>query len=153
MRLVMGFFCSAAIVAPRGAQAGYLTEGLGKVVRTMSSFADAYGPASLGQIGRFFEAQILPTAIDAIVPTLPFLRISPSLDFSRITRCKRADVHKCLYYGTTRSIKNAEQPQVLYVNLNGMSDPSDCHSTIRPAPWCTHTSHLYHWPNQDIHMN
>ncbi len=102
MRLLIVALCLTAFGAPPGAQAGYITEGLAKAARAMSSFADVYGPPSLGQIGRFWEAQILPAAIDAIVPTLPFLRISPSLDFSRLTRCKRADVHKCLYYGTTR---------------------------------------------------
>lgn len=60
-------------MAPLGAQAGYLTDGLAKVSRAISSVADVYSPWGPGQLVRFYEANMYPAAIDAIVPTLPFL--------------------------------------------------------------------------------
>ncbi len=43
--------------------------------------------------------QIFHANVDALFPTLPLLRGSPSLDFYRLTSCPRKDVATCMYYG------------------------------------------------------
>ena len=97
-------FCVLVVVAPSGGQADYLTDGLAIAAAAIASVVDGYYPWGLGQVERFWEAQLFPAAMDAVVPTQPNLRNKNITGFSQIRRCPRADVHKCLYYGMRKSV-------------------------------------------------
>jgi hypothetical protein len=53
-----------------------------------------------GVFARFFEANVYHAQLDDVLPTNPLLTSNPFLDRVKLGSCPRADVHKCLYYGT-----------------------------------------------------
>lgn len=63
---------------------------------------DGLGNASIGQAGRFLEAQLFPAPVNATVPTmgaLPYRLLTWTSSFFQLRQCARADVSKCLLYG------------------------------------------------------
>jgi hypothetical protein len=83
----------------REVEANALTAGISKLVQSSRSFADNFGGSALIQYGRWWEAQLFQCPIDAIVPTLWYIRPTPSLDFYKMKVCSRRDVAKCMYRG------------------------------------------------------
>jgi hypothetical protein len=92
--LILGVFLSG-----REVEANALTAGVGKLVQAARSYADNFGGSPLVQYGRFWEAQLFQCSFDSIVPTLWYIRPTPSLDFYKMKVCSRRDVAKCMYRG------------------------------------------------------
>ncbi len=57
-----------------------------------------------GILGRFFETQLYRATIEDQLPTSPLLMLNPSHGQFKAAICPRADVYKCMYYGTVRQL-------------------------------------------------
>jgi hypothetical protein len=85
---------------PEPAASPALVKEVSKSLELVKQWQEAYGDfTDPGVLLLVVINQIFHANLDALFPTLPLLRLSPSLDFYRLTACPRKDVATCMYYG------------------------------------------------------